>query len=407
MLSLPSKTREPGASAPNRRLPKRIAAITDDIALCDGLSRLADGDALPLPDILPISAIPDIRDEVDRRTELILLDIENAGDPAAVTASVVAGFSGRVLVVGTKNDIGLFHQLTSAGAADYHLKPLDDKGLRETLWIDDSPLGPAESDPGGDEAAKINLIIGARGGVGASTLATSIAWWVAEKLNRQVGLVDLDLSFGTTALSLDLLPGRGLRDALENAARIDPLFVGSAMVNASDNLFVLAAEEPLEEPITIEPAALVTLVDALRETFPSLIVDVPRPLVTQAGPLIEGADSVTIVSELTFAGLRDAIRVRDFAKSHATGAEVSVVATLPDNGRPALDRREFERGLEGAVDWLLPRAPKQMARVGSDGVPLVSVLGAKHPYGKAVAEMAGRCVSEPGEARRKFKLWPW
>src|SRR3546814_16272710 len=73
-------------------------------------------------------------------------------------------------------------------------------------------------------------------------------------------LVDLDLHFGTCALSLDLLPGRGLRDALDNPERIDPLFIASALVNESENLFILGGEEPLESQSELNAYAIDPLI---------------------------------------------------------------------------------------------------------------------------------------------------
>src|SRR5207248_10519514 len=83
---------------------------------------------------------------------------------------------------------------------------------------------------------------GSRGGVGTTTTAVSCAWLIAEERSERVALVDLDLHFGTIALKLDTDPGSGLCEALEQASRIDSLFIDRAMVKVSENLRVLAAE---------------------------------------------------------------------------------------------------------------------------------------------------------------------
>src|SRR3546814_13854078 len=76
-------------------------------------------------------------------------------------------------------------------------------------------------------------VIGARGGVGASTIATSLAWLLSERGKRATALLDLDVHFGTGAPALDLEPGRGPTDAIENPSRLDRLFIERAMVKAS------------------------------------------------------------------------------------------------------------------------------------------------------------------------------
>src|SRR5205809_6693557 len=92
-------------------------------------------------------------------------------------------------------------------------------------------------------------VIGVRGGVGASTIATSLAWLLGEKARRTTALLDLDVHFGTGALALDLEPGRGLTDAVESASRVDGLFLERGMVRAHERPAGLPAEAPLNQPM--------------------------------------------------------------------------------------------------------------------------------------------------------------
>src|SRR4028119_1532759 len=92
-------------------------------------------------------------------------------------------------------------------------------------------------------------VVGVRGGVGASTIATSLAWLLGERTGRSTALLDLDVHFGTGALALDLEPCRGLTDAIENPSRIDGLFIERAMVRANERLSVLSAEAPIHQPL--------------------------------------------------------------------------------------------------------------------------------------------------------------
>src|SRR3546814_12869987 len=92
-------------------------------------------------------------------------------------------------------------------------------------------------------------MVGARGGFGASTIAPTLAWLLSERGKRATALLDLDVHFGTGALALDLEPGRGLTDAIENPSRIDGLFIERAMVKAREKLAVLSAEAPMSSPV--------------------------------------------------------------------------------------------------------------------------------------------------------------
>src|SRR3546814_3700897 len=106
--------------------------------------------------------------------------------------------------------------------------------LRETLPGAQAALtSPRSQESDTDRPRLTTAVIGARGGVGASSIATSLAWLLAEKENRSTALLDLDVHFGTGAMAFDLEPGRGLADALENPSRIDGLFIERAMLRAT------------------------------------------------------------------------------------------------------------------------------------------------------------------------------
>ena len=124
-------------------------------------------------------------------------------------------------------------------------------------------------------------VIGVRGGVGASTLATSLAWLMGDKAGRSTALLDLDVHFGTGALALDLEPGRGLTDAIENPSRIDGLFIERAMVRANEKLCVLSAEAPINQPLLTDGSAFFQLQEEIRNAFESTVLDLPRH---DAGP---------------------------------------------------------------------------------------------------------------------------
>ena len=132
----------------------------------------------------------------------------------------------QVIALGDINDVELYRSLIGHGVHDYLVKPVS----AETVA---AALTRAERGPNGEPAPKIGrliAVIGARGGVGATTVATNLAWTLAHDHDMRVALVDLDLFFGTCGLALDLELGRGFREALENPARVDSLFIERAMV---------------------------------------------------------------------------------------------------------------------------------------------------------------------------------
>jgi pilus assembly protein CpaE len=123
-------------------------------------------------------------------------------------------------------------------------------------------------------------VIGTRGGVGASTLATSLAWIFATDHKHPTALLDLDIHFGTGALALDLEPGRGLTDAIENPSRIDGLFIERAMIRANDHLAILSAEAPINVPLMTDGSAFMHLEQEFRGAFEMTVTDLPRNMLS-------------------------------------------------------------------------------------------------------------------------------
>lgn len=317
------------------------------------------------------------------RAELFIVDISDSANPVAETATLAAGCGpdSTIIALGTENDVSLYRALLGCGVTDYLVKPITPQELRRTLLTAGRNEDQAEAASNG----RVGAMIGARGGIGTSSLAIGVAWQLAHHYRKQVALLDLDLHFGTSALSLDLEPGNGLRSALENADRIDSLFVASALTNISDTMFVLGSEEPLDQTFDVQPEALEQLMAELRRIFDVVVVDLPRHLVPAASLTLSVMDAITIVTDLSLAGLRDTVRLRTGLSRLAPDAMITVVANrtgLEKSGE--LSAAEFERGLGAKIDFQLPEDPKA-AKAALDGKPLATVLSA----GKSAAQLAG------------------
>ncbi len=196
--------------------------------------------------------------------KVLIVDIGDNNSPLSAMLSLTTAFTDetRLIGIGEINDVSLYRELTGAGVTDYLVKPITEKALASALERAEEPVASASQPTTGEDAKKI-VVIGARGGVGSSTVAVNFAWLFAEDHGQRTTLVDLDLEFGTVALALDLEPTRGLREALENPARIDSLFISSATAKMTDNLSVMATEESLSGEISISSNAIEVLFEAL------------------------------------------------------------------------------------------------------------------------------------------------
>ena len=238
-----------------------------------------------------------------------------------------------MIAAGTVNDVRLYRDLVASGIHDYLLKPFTADQLRDTFahaqMILSGPRGEAQADKPHVMAA----VIGVRGGVGASTIATSLAWLLGEKARRTTALLDLDVHFGTGALALDLEPGRGLTDAIENPSRIDGLFIERAMVRANERLSVLSAEAPINQPLVTDGTAFFQLQEEMRNAFELTVLDLPRHMLIQYPHMVHDAHVAVVVAELTLAG--DA--------RHHPHPGLAQVECSADQGHRGRQRRAFGR----------------------------------------------------------------
>ena len=307
---------------------------------------------------------------VSASPNILFVDMSESGDPINdINALAEVCEPGTVVIAaGQVNDVRLYRDLLSSGIQDYLLKPLSLEQVRESLTMAQAMLtAPKHADMGDDKPHHMMAVVGVRGGVGASLVSTSLAWAMSEQAGRQTALLDLDVHFGTGALTLDLEPGRGLIDAIDNPSRIDGLFIERAMVRASDKLSLLSAEAPIHQPVMTDGSAFFQLEEELRGAFEMTIVDIPRQVLIPFPHLVAEAGTILLVSDVTLAAARDTIRLLSWFKQNVPGARVVLVANKFQNAVGELSRKEFESSIERQIDVVIPFDPKlvcQSAKLG-------------------------------------------
>ncbi|MEW9854150.1 pilus assembly protein CpaE [Novosphingobium sp. M1R2S20] len=309
---------------------------------------------------LSISASPNI----------LLVDLSESGDPLNDINSLaeVCEPGTVVVAVGQVNDVRLYRDLIASGIHDYLLKPLSPAVLRDALSQAQTAFAaPKQADASASARHVSTAVIGTRGGVGASTIATSLAWLFGTEEKRSTALLDLDIHFGTGALSLDLEPGRGLTDALDNPSRIDGLFIERAMIRANDNLAILSAEAPINLPLLTDGGAFLQLEEEFRQAFEMTVIDLPRNMLVNFPQLLADVNVIVLVAEMTLASARDTIRLLSWLRVNASHAQVIVAANKVQPNFAEISKADFEASIERKIDLSVPydiKAASQAAKLG-------------------------------------------
>ena len=330
---------------------------------------------------------------------ILFVDLADSADPLGdVNALAEVCEPGTIVIAaGNTNDVRLYRELLNSGIQDYLLKPFTADQIRDSLAQAQMMLmGPRHGLAVEDAIHLMTAVIGVRGGVGASTVASSIAWLMGENGGHTTALLDLDVHFGTGALSLDLEPGRGLTDAIDNPARIDGLFLERALVKANDKLSVLSAEAPINNPILTDGGAYFQLQEEMKGAFECTVVDVPRGMMIQHPHLFHDVQSVVLVVDLTLAATRDTIRILAWLKNNAPQAGVLVVANRVHPSLTEISRKDFENSIERQIDFMLPHDHKQTVNAAKLGKP-VAEAGKTSKLGQGLAQIAEKLLALVGD----------
>jgi pilus assembly protein CpaE len=331
---------------------------------------------------------------------ILLVDLSDTAEPEEeINGLAQVCEPGTVVIAcGTINDVRYYRSLIGYGIHDYLLKPFTADQLQEVIaQVQQSLAAPRVADTAAaDRPHMITAVIGARGGVGASSIATSIAWLFGELAGHSTAFLDLDIHFGTGALAFDLEPGRGLVDAVENPARIDGLFLERAMVRASPHVSILSAEAPINQPLLGDGSAFLQLQEEIKGSFQCAVVDLPRHMLVQHPLLMQDSAGVVIVADLTLAAARDTIRLLSWLKANAARTKPIIVANkMPLNGATEISQRDFETTIERKIDVLLPFDAKLVVQAAKLGKPLAEVAkGSK--LGQGLVTIAERLLALGG-----------
>jgi pilus assembly protein CpaE len=275
-----------------------------------------------------------------------LLVVESLLDAAGMLADLdmlapVCDAATKVIVIGHVNDVLLYRALMRRGISDYLVAPVDGGQLAQAIAAA-LKREPAET------AGRVVAFIGAKGGCGSSTICHNTAWVLAEMLKTGTVIADFDTAFGTLGLDFNQEAGQGLAEALAASHKLDRAVIDHLLAKCSDHLGLLTASYLLDADADIDAGDAVRLVEALSQTVPFVILDLPGEWRAWSRSLIELADLVVIIAEPDLANLRNGKNLIDTARAlRATGKPPMLVMNkvgLPR--RPEIPIRDFANAVD-------------------------------------------------------------
>jgi pilus assembly protein CpaE len=306
---------------------------------------------------------------------VIMIESESRGDDilgGLDSLAEVCDAGTRVVVVGRHNDVVLYRELIRRGVSDYLIAPVG------TLDVVRAVCG-LFSAPDAKPVGRIVAVIGAKGGVGASTIAHNIGWAIARDLQLDTVVGDLDLGFGTAGLDYNQDPPQGIADAVFSPDRIDTAFVDRLLSKCTDHLSLLAAPATLDRVYDFSTEAFDSICDALRATVPCTVLDLPHQWTGWTRRTLIAADDILIVAGPDLANLRNAKNLLDLLRAarpndHRPSYCLNQVG-IPK--RPEIKPADFAKALDDEPVAVIPFEPHVFGTAANNG-QMIAELSSSH-----------------------------
>ena len=302
----------------------------------------------------------------------------------------------RVIVIGRLNDVVLYRELVRRGVSDYLIAPIDPLDVMRSI---SGLFGAPDAKPVGRTIA----VVGAKGGVGASTVAHNIAWAIARDLWLDAVVADLDLPFGTAGLDYNQDPPQGIGDAVFSPERVDTAFIDRLLSTCTDHLSLLAAPATLDRVYDFGTDAFDAIFDVLRATVPCIVLDVPHVWTGWAKRTLVGADDILIVAAPDLANLRTAKSLIDLLRA-ARPNDSRPQYCLNQVGipkRPEIKTADFAKALDAEPAAVIAFEPQMFGTAANNG-QMIAEVAAGHRTADMFRQLAqvltGRAAAKKARA---------
>jgi pilus assembly protein CpaE len=337
----------------------------------------------PTPDILLVEATQQnsaLLDGVDRLAEVC--------DPTT-----------RVVIIGDSNDVALYRTLIRRGVSDYLAAPLESGELAQTIADLD--------DRGASERARVISFIGAKGGVGSSTVAQNVAWSLARMFGEDVAILDLDIPFGTVGHAFNIVAPQGIDGAISDGERLDDVLLERYMPKFEEHLALLTSPVSLDADGDIDPAAFEVILDMVRARTSFVVLDLPHRWAPWTRQILYDSDQVVITANPDLASLQHTKNLVDILRAER-GEDGSIHMVLNHTGmarKIELGTKDFRDATGNEPTVTLPHDAMAFGAATNNG----QMLGQSSKKHKAVAafnQLATR-VSGRQPAKKRGHTFSW
>ena len=318
---------------------------------------------------------------------ILVIDIRNQPAlPAALSAIRRAHPSLGIVLIASQPDPAMMLEAIRTGVNELLTEPLNVEDVRAAL-----ARMASRSASQSTKAGRTYAFLGAKGGVGTTTVAVNVATALSQSRAGRVLLIDLHPAHGDAALFLGVEPRFSLIDALENTHRMDAAFFKGLVEHTKTGVDLLASSERLLVA-PVDPHRVRTLLEFVSRAYDHVVVDAPRSDSAMLD-VLESASSIVIVANQELSTVRGAARMAATLRQRYGRERVQIVVSRYDSVSE-IGQEDIERATGGTVRHLFPSNYRLAVNALNKGQPIVV-----ENHNKLAASFVGFARSLAGVAK--------
>ena len=298
----------------------------------------------------------------------------------------------KVIVIGATNDVLLYRELLKRGVAEYLIAPIEPLQLMESI-------SALYNDPNADPVGHIIAFIGAKGGIGSSTVCHNVSWCMSEMLKASVVIADLDLAFGTAGLDFNQDPVQGIAEALGSPERLDEVLLDRLLTKCSEHLSIFAAPGTLDRDYDLSADSCDIVLDVVRQNVPYVTVDLPHVWTSWSKRILTQADEIVVTATPDLASLRNTKNLIDLLKQIRQNDRVPhlVLNMQGVPKRPEIPLKDFESAIDLKACAVVEFDAETFGQASNNG----QMIEEMSPKAKAVSHFRDIALTITGRREHK------
>jgi pilus assembly protein CpaE len=318
--------------------------------------------------------------------DVILMDI-NMPDMDGITATTEITSrlpSVGVIMMSVQDEPDMLRRAMLAGAREFLAKPfsleelitavrhvsrLAQQAQRPVVAVSTNGTAPRAPETG---MGKVIAVVGNKGGVGRSVIATNVAMAIRQLTNKQVALVDASLSFGDVGVMMNVAKSKTFSDITVQPHLLDRELLEDILVTHSSGIRLLLAPSTPQESETVSVEHIRAAVSILSKTVDYVVIDTRPGFDDTMLALMDQSDTLLVVLAMEMTTIKDTRQFLEIAELLGYPDEKILLVLNRFNNFSGIPVGDIAENLKREIEYKIPDDPASVLRSVNEGSPLVS-----------------------------------